>query len=130
MQAKSNTPNLSVISTTPWQLLKTDKLSCEEAITKLVNPDGTVNRNLLDAEVYDLFFRQARNQIELPNFIPLLFWRKRFFIGAPEAISDLDIKRIGNLIDMTVNTKTQSRGDRWYKRRETKEEAKCQEYIS
>jgi len=27
-------------------------------------------------------------------------------------------------------TKTQSRGDRWYERRETKEEAKCQEYIS
>lgn len=102
MQAKSTTPNLSVILSTPWQLLKTGKISCEEAIAKLVNPDGTVNRNLLDAEVCDLFFRQARNQTELPNFIPLLFWRKRFFIGAPETISELDIKRIGNLMDMTV----------------------------
>ena len=28
---------------------------------------------------------------------------------------------------IVVDTKTQSKGNRWYKRRETKEEAKCQE---
>ncbi|PZU91053.1 MAG: type II/IV secretion system protein [Pseudanabaena sp.] len=102
MQAKSTAPNLSIVNSTPWQLLKTGKISHEEAIAKLVNSDGTVSIKLLDPEVYDLFFRQARNQTELPYLIPLLFWRKRFFIGAPEVISELDIKRIGNLMDMTV----------------------------
>jgi type II secretory ATPase GspE/PulE/Tfp pilus assembly ATPase PilB-like protein len=102
MQAKSTAPNLSVISSTPWQLLKTGKITCEEAIAKLVDPNGTVNIKLLDPEVWDLFFRQSRNHTELPYLIPLLFWRKRFFIGVPEAVSELDIKRIGNLMDMTV----------------------------
>ena len=102
MQAKSPTLNLSIVPSTPWQLLKAGKISCEEAIARLVNSDGSVNMKLLDAEVYDRFFRQARNQTELPHFIPLLFWRQQFFIGAPETISELDIKRISNLMDMTV----------------------------
>jgi len=102
MQAKNTTPNLSIVPSTSWQLLKTGKISCEEAIAKLVNSDGIVNMKLLDAEVCDLFFRQARNKLELPHFIPLLLWRQRFFIGAPETISDLDIKRIENLMNMTV----------------------------
>ncbi len=102
MQAKSPTPNLSIVPSTPWQLLKTGKISCEEAITRLVNLDGSVNINLLDTELSGLFLRQARNQTGLPKAIPLLLWQKCFFIGVPETISELDIKRISNLMDMTV----------------------------
>lgn len=102
MQAKSPTPNLSIVPSTSWQLLKAGKISCEEAISKLVNSDGTVNMKLLDAEVCDRFFRETRNQAGLPHFIPLLFWRQQFFIGSPEEIAELDIKRIGNLMGMTV----------------------------
>ena len=40
-------------------------------------------------------------------------------------IQQFQIQKVANNTDIS-NTKTQSRGDRWYKRRETK----CQEYIS
>jgi type II secretory ATPase GspE/PulE/Tfp pilus assembly ATPase PilB-like protein len=102
MQAKSTIPALSLIQSNPLQLLKTGKISYEAAIAKLVNVDGSVNINLLDSGLSESFARKARQQTGLPPVIPLLLWQGRFFIGAPVEISEIDIKRIGNLMNMTM----------------------------
>jgi len=98
----SNSAIPFVTLTSPWQLMKSGKISCEEALAQLVLSDGTVNINLLDAEVSDRFFQKISNQTRLTPVIPLLLWQGRFFIGTPVTISDLDIKRIRNLMNMTV----------------------------
>jgi len=61
-----------------------------------------VNINLLDSGLSESFARKARQQTGLPPVIPLLLWQGRFFIGAPVEISEIDIKRIGNLMNMTM----------------------------
>lgn len=86
----------------PWQLMKSGKISCEEALTQLVFSDGIVAVNLLDPEVSDRFFQKIGNQSGLPQVIPLLLWQGRFFLGSPIELSVQDIKHISSRLGMTV----------------------------
>jgi type II secretory ATPase GspE/PulE/Tfp pilus assembly ATPase PilB-like protein len=88
--------------TSPWQLIKSGKISCEDALAQLVFSDGTVAVNLLDPEVSDRFFQKIGNQTGLPAIIPLLLWQGRFFLGSPEELSVQDIKSLSSRLGMTV----------------------------
>lgn len=87
MQASTN-----VFST--WQQLKSQKISCEEAINNLVNEQGNVNQALLDREVSNRFLRHFTDKNSLPSVIPLLLWRGCYYVGShtnlsPSAIAHL-----------------------------------------
>ncbi|WP_082065371.1 GspE/PulE family protein [Aliterella atlantica] len=75
MQSTSN------ISST-WQQLKSQKISCEQALNVLVNGQGAVNLALLDREVSNRFLRHFTDKNSLPPVIPLLLWRGCYYLGS------------------------------------------------
>ena len=74
-----------------------------------------------DNQQNSTFYPSLRIQLDKDRFLRSLH--------SVALVQQFQIQKVANNTDIS-NTKTQSRGDRWYKRRETKEEAKCQEYIS
>jgi type II secretory ATPase GspE/PulE/Tfp pilus assembly ATPase PilB-like protein len=104
--------------TSPWQLMKSGKISCQEALTQLVFSDGTVAVNLLDPEVSDRFFQKIGNQTGLPPVVPLLLWQGCFFLGSPIEISVQDAKnmstRLGMMIEIIAISKKSYRD--WFRR--------------
>ncbi|HEY9725184.1 MAG TPA: GspE/PulE family protein [Chroococcales cyanobacterium] len=88
------TPSSSVPSA--WQQLRNREISCEEALSRLVDSQGTVNRELLDPEVSHRFFRQFPDRNSLPPVIPLLLWRGCYFLGSPVTLSEQIIRELSD----------------------------------
>ncbi len=53
-----------------WQRLKKQELSCEEALSLMVDEQGTVNQALLDREVSSRFLRHFQDKNSLPQQFP------------------------------------------------------------
>ena len=77
-----------------WQKLKNREITCEEALTLLVDEERVVNLDLLSSEVSSRFFRQVPNRSALPPVIPLLLWRNCYYLGSPVVLKKEDIKTI------------------------------------
>ena len=86
---------ISTITST-WQRLKKQELSCEEALSLLVDEQGTVNQALLDREVTNRFLRHFQDKSSLPPAIPLLLWRDCYYLGSPVTSSAEAIKELSN----------------------------------
>ncbi len=94
----------STASNSAWQQLKDREISCDEAMTLLVNDQGVVNLQLLDREVTYRFFRQCPDRRSLPPVIPLLLWRNCYYLGSPVTLSEaaLAALRSQTATDITV----------------------------
>ena len=79
-----------------WQQLRNGEITCEAALKLLVNEQGTVTLDLLDAEVSARFFREFPNRPELPPVIPLLLWRNCYYLGSPTAFKEKDIQALSD----------------------------------
>jgi len=78
-----------------WQQLCQGEISCEEALHRLVDRQGSVKLDLLDAQVSFRFLREFPNRESLPPVIPLLLWRNCFYLGTPNPLSRQDIQELG-----------------------------------
>ncbi len=81
-----------------WQRLKKRELSCEEALSLLVDPSKRVNLDLLDGEVTERFLRDLPNFQSYPPIVPLLLWRNCYYLGSPATFSDQDKLRLSSQI--------------------------------
>jgi hypothetical protein len=79
-----------------WQKLRNHEISCEEALTLLVDEQGTVNRERLDQEVSHRFFRHFPDRKTLPPVIPLLLWRGCYYLGSPVTLSTQTIQDLSD----------------------------------
>jgi type II secretory ATPase GspE/PulE/Tfp pilus assembly ATPase PilB-like protein len=79
-----------------WQQLRNREIGCEEALSRLVDEQGNVNRDLLDSEVNNRFFRHFPDRNVLPPVIPLLLWRGCYYLGSPVTVSSEMIREISD----------------------------------
>ncbi len=70
-----------------WQQLRNHEISCEEALSLLIDAQGSVNRERLDSDVSNRFFRHFPDRNALPPVIPLLLWRGCYYLGSPVTVS-------------------------------------------
>jgi type II secretory ATPase GspE/PulE/Tfp pilus assembly ATPase PilB-like protein len=82
--------------TSVFKQLKNREIACEEALKLLVNHQGVINFNLLDAEVSDRFFRQIADRSSLHPVVPLLLWRNCYYLGSPLPMSAEAVQRISD----------------------------------
>lgn len=75
------------ITTSAWQRLKTQEISCEQALRLLIDEQGAVNLALLDGDVSSRFLRHFSDKSSLPRVIPLLLWRGCYYLGSPVSFS-------------------------------------------
>ena len=79
-----------------WQQLKNREIGCEEALSLLVDAQGSVDREQLDPEVSSRFFRNFLDRTTLPPVIPLLLWRGCYYLGSPVTISEEIIRELSD----------------------------------
>ena len=79
-----------------WQKLRNREINCEEALSLLVDAEGTVHRERLDAEVNYRFFRHFPDRNGLPPVIPLLLWRGCYYLGSPVTLSAEIIRELSD----------------------------------
>lgn len=79
-----------------WQQLKNRAIDCETALRLLVNEQGEVNFDGLDAEVSHRFFREFPHRTKLPPVIPLLLWRSCYYLGSPVKFSAEQVKKFSD----------------------------------
>lgn len=81
---------------TVWQQLRSNEITCEQALSLLVNAEGRVNLALLDREVSDRFLRDFPDPSLLPPVVPLLLWRNCYYLGSPVQLSAEQIQQLGD----------------------------------
>lgn len=81
----------------PWQSLKKTEISCEEALNILVNEQGIVNLDLLDAEASSRFFQEVSHRSDFPPVIPLLLWQNCYYFGSPVRLQAEDIHQLSEV---------------------------------
>ena len=77
-----------------WTRLKNQEISCSEALSLLVDKQGTVNLALLDRDVSCRFWRHFPDKTSLPPAIPLLLWRGCYYLGSPVNPSAEALKKL------------------------------------
>lgn len=82
--------------TSVFKQLKNREITCEEALKLLVNHQGVIRFDLLDAEVSDRFFRQISDRSSLHPVVPLLLWRNCYYLGSPLPMSAEAVQRISD----------------------------------
>jgi type II secretory ATPase GspE/PulE/Tfp pilus assembly ATPase PilB-like protein len=100
-----------------WQQLKHRELTCEEALRLLIDTDGNVTLNLLDAEVSFRFLREFPDRAGLPPVMPLLLWRNCFYLGSPVPVSLDDIRKMSDrtLTDIRIIPVADKSYTTWYR---------------
>lgn len=83
-------------TTSTWQRLKNQEISCPEALKLLVDDEGTVNQSLLDRDVSSRFLRHFPDKSSLPPTIPLLLWRGCYYLGSPVTLSLEALKELSD----------------------------------
>jgi type II secretory ATPase GspE/PulE/Tfp pilus assembly ATPase PilB-like protein len=89
---------ISVPVLSAWQQLKNHEISCEEALNLLVDDQGILNRERLDADVSYRFFRHFPDRNTLPPVIPLLLWRGCYYLGSPVTIATQTIQELSDRV--------------------------------
>ena len=119
----SGLSSMSMLSNTPsiWQRLRAGEVTCEEALTQLVNDQGYVNVQLLDREVSDRFLREFPDRDVLPAVVPLLLWRNCYYIGSHELLSETEIKALSDrtLTDIEIVPISEKSYRSWFRLRYT-----------
>ncbi|MBE9129243.1 MULTISPECIES: GspE/PulE family protein [unclassified Coleofasciculus] len=87
-------PTPTLISSSPWQRLKSCEITCDLALKLLIDDRGILNLDLLDSEVSHRFFRQLSNRSDLPPIIPLILWRGCYYLGSPVPLKPEDIQKL------------------------------------
>ena len=82
--------------TSAWTKLKNQEISCSEALSLLVDKQGTVNLALLDRDVSCRFLRHFTDKSTLPPAIPLLLWRGCYYLGSPVNPSPEALKKLSD----------------------------------
>ncbi|MFN3926552.1 MAG: GspE/PulE family protein [Pseudanabaenaceae cyanobacterium] len=77
-----------------WHSLRTNKISCAEALQQLVSADGALQLELLDKELERRFFSFFVDWQAAPPVIPLLLWRNCFYLGCPRTLTTEEIVQI------------------------------------
>jgi len=86
----------TAITQSPWQQLTGNKINCEQAINLLIDKEGKVNLELLDAEVSNRFFKLFINVQNIPPVLPLLLWRNCYYLGSPFTLTADIIQRLSD----------------------------------
>jgi type II secretory ATPase GspE/PulE/Tfp pilus assembly ATPase PilB-like protein len=89
--------NLSV-----WQQLRQQKITCEQAISALIDEQGKVQIELLDWELNNRFWRNLPDKDQLPPLIPLLLWQNCFYLGSPKAMSAEVLQSLSDRLNSTI----------------------------
>lgn len=84
------------ISVSAWQKLRNREITCETALSLLVDSQGVVNLDWLDAEVSLRYFRTFPERDNLPPVIPLLLWGNCYYLGSPVALSPDTIQQLSH----------------------------------
>jgi general secretion pathway protein E len=80
-----------------WRQLRNNEIqSCQEALSRLVNEEGTLDLDLLDSELTYRFFAEFEDRNQLPPLIPLLLWRSCYYLGSPREIDIEDLQEISD----------------------------------
>lgn len=90
MQVLCTTPSVS----TPWVRLQQREITCDEALSLLVDSNGIINFDLLSEEVGFRFFRSFPNRNDLPPVIPLLLWQGCYYLGSPIKVDSSVIEQL------------------------------------
>lgn len=77
-----------------WKQLKNREITCEQALSLLIDEDGAVTLGLLDPEVSFRFWREFPDRASLPPILPLLLWRNCFYLGSPVSIPAETIREL------------------------------------
>lgn len=85
-----------------WQQLIQQKISCEQALALLVNPEGEVTLELLDREVSQRFLREFTERDKVPPVIPLLLWRNCYYLGSPTPFSLGEVQQLGDRLCTSI----------------------------
>lgn len=101
-----------------WHSLRTNRISCSEALQLLVAEDGTVKLELLDEDLKRRFFRYFPDWRSAPPVIPLLLWRNCFYLGCPRTLTNSEILAISDrtLTDIEVISISPESYRFWYRR--------------
>jgi type II secretory ATPase GspE/PulE/Tfp pilus assembly ATPase PilB-like protein len=94
MQTSSTAQSASVQSA--WRRLRSQEITCEQALKLLVNEQGVVNLYLLDREVSYRFLREFPDRNNLPPVVPLLLWRNCYYLGSPGTLSPEAIRQLSD----------------------------------
>jgi type II secretory ATPase GspE/PulE/Tfp pilus assembly ATPase PilB-like protein len=89
--------NLSV-----WQQLRQQKVTCEQAVSALVDEQGKVQIELLDWELNTRFWRNFSDKDQLPPLVPLLLWQNCFYLGSPKALSAEVLQQLSDRLSSTI----------------------------
>lgn len=100
-----------------WQQLRQGEITCEQALTMLVDRHGHVNLSLLDPQVSFRFLREFPDRSALPAVIPLLLWRNCFYLGSPTVLSPEIVRQLSDrtLTDIKVITISNKSYSAWYR---------------
>jgi type II secretory ATPase GspE/PulE/Tfp pilus assembly ATPase PilB-like protein len=89
--------NLSI-----WQQLRQQRITCEQAVSALIDEQGKVQIELLDWELNNRFWRNLPDKDQLPPLIPLLLWQNCFYLGSPKAISAEVLQSLSDRLNSTI----------------------------
>jgi type II secretory ATPase GspE/PulE/Tfp pilus assembly ATPase PilB-like protein len=89
--------NLSI-----WQQLRQQRITCEQAVSALIDEQGKVQIELLDWELNNRFWRNFPDKDQLPPLIPLLLWQNCFYLGSPKAISAEVLQSLSDRLNSTI----------------------------
>ena len=85
-----------------WQQLKQQRISCEQAIELLVDPQGNVELDRLDREVSLRFWRKFSDRDLVPPIIPLLLWRNCYYLGSPVTLTAQVVQYLGDRLGTEI----------------------------
>ena len=85
-----------------WQQLKQQRISCEQAIELLVDPQGNVELDRLDREVSLRFWRKFSDRDLVPPIIPLLLWRNCYYLGTPVTLTAQVVQYLGDRLGTEI----------------------------
>lgn len=85
-----------------WQQLRQRSLTCQQALSLLVTPQGQVNLALLDPDLNFRFWRHFTTRDRLPAVMPLLLWRNCFYLGSPLELTEDAIQGLCDRLSMSV----------------------------
>jgi hypothetical protein len=69
------------------QKLNSKQISVTDALRLIVNAEGTVNFQSIDARVREIFTTKMASTPDMPSVIPLLLYQNRFYLGSHEELT-------------------------------------------
>ncbi|MBD3883195.1 type II/IV secretion system protein [Phormidium tenue FACHB-886] len=85
-----------------WQQLKQQRISCEQALELLVDPEGNVELDRLDREVSSRFWRNFNDRDLLPPVMPLLLWRNCYYLGSPVVLTAQVVQHLSDRLGTDI----------------------------